>query len=351
MATLSAVINDPPRPQQPFLLLQSSVAQSGIPLLRQVVANNLGTRSSEHFLLFSFIYPSTDILKDESLPENVQVFDWLDAVPEYDKNWSDPRPKIISAVEKTPPGSVQVIIDSVDILCSDIGSVSETYEFLSSLLDLVRARPSPSRLILHATCPSQLISLLTQPTFSPSLVRLTAHPAVLLTHLATDYLTPPPPSSPKAKFWGAFLPLSERIHDVERLVYGSKANGEGSGGIAEIVVEILIRGGDGRKRGIDREIEGWSASMGPCDLTKLEGLKGVWTKKAPVETGPDPTQNISFNLNLTSSQQESRAQVPLPYAHEGNPSKPPQSTVAAIFYDPDSADDIDDDDPDEDLDI
>src|SRR6266567_447956 len=32
---------------------------------------------------------------------------------------------------------------------------------------------------------------------------------------------------------------------------------------------------------------------------------------------PDPTQNLPFNLSLTSSQQKSRAQVPLPYAHEG----------------------------------
>jgi hypothetical protein len=32
---------------------------------------------------------------------------------------------------------------------------------------------------------------------------------------------------------------------------------------------------------------------------------------------PDPTQNLSFNLNLTSAQQEARASVPLPYAHEG----------------------------------
>ena len=82
---------------------------------------------------------------------------------------------------------------------------------------------------------------------------------------------------------------------------------------------------------------------------------------------PDPTQNVSFNLILTASQQQSRAQVPLPYAHEGNSAvqayydinltftsgKPTekQTNSAAILYDPDSADDIDDDDPDEDLDI
>jgi elongator complex protein 5 len=58
--------------------------------------------------------------------------------------------------------------------------------------------------------------------------------------------------------------------------------------------------------------------------------------------------------------------VPLPYAHEGQLSllflsashverdrkgKSIINVRGAIFYDPDSADDIDDDDPDEDLDI
>ncbi len=91
---------------------------------------------------------------------------------------------------------------------------------------------------------------------------------------------------------------------------------------------------------------------------------------------PDPTKNVSFNLNLTPEQQQSRAQVPLPYAHDGAfisrllillrvPLNPAWSTgvsqtnmgtpsaipEGSILYDPDSADDIDDDDPDEDLDI
>lgn len=86
-----------------------------------------------------------------------------------------------------------------------------------------------------------------------------------------------------------------------------------------------------------------------------------------MKAAPDPTQNISFNLQLTAEQQQSRAQVPLPYAHEGKfkatisfdpfahdiPFKgnPIPAQSAAIFYDPDSADDIDDDDPDEDLDL
>jgi elongator complex protein 5 len=79
----------------------------------------------------------------------------------------------------------------------------------------------------------------------------------------------------------------------------------------------------------------------------------------------DPTTNLSFSLNLTPSQQAARAQVPLPYAHQGHLYTVLQPLKAdcvlliggdpkvqgAIYYDPDSADDIDDDDPDEDLDI
>lgn len=81
----------------------------------------------------------------------------------------------------------------------------------------------------------------------------------------------------------------------------------------------------------------------------------------------DPTHNLPFNLSLTKAQQHSRAQVPLPYAHEGlhvslltlhylkysDTGQPEDNSGAggAIYYDPDSADDIDEDDPDEDLDI
>lgn len=37
------------------------------------------------------------------------------------------------------------------------------------------------------------------------------------------------------------------------------------------------------------------------------------------QEAPDPTKNLSFNLSLTESQQASRAQVPLPYEHDGDP--------------------------------
>jgi elongator complex protein 5 len=147
----------------------------------------------------------------------------------------------------------------------------------------------------------------------------------------------------------------------------------------DIVAEVLIRAGSdgGARRGVERALEGWSLQSGPCALSRLQSLKDIFSRKVidrvcldlsspfafshpKPQIAPDPTTNISFNLNLTPAQQESRSQVPLPYAHEGNDpnfhprGKPPSQGCGSspvIIYDPDSADDIDDDDPDEDLDI
>jgi len=153
-------------------------------------------------------------------------------------------------------------------------------------------------------------------------------------HIATSYLTLPPPASPPVKFWGIFVPVSERGGESDRLVYGPDGEGSGGAGSGELVVEVLLRKSSGRKKGVERSLEGWSRGS-PCELTELESLKGIWNKK-PIsqvyldanffescpelflfKAPPDSTQDVSFNLNLTPSQRKSRAQVPLPYAHEG----------------------------------
>ncbi|KAJ6610051.1 hypothetical protein B0H10DRAFT_2061822 [Mycena sp. CBHHK59/15] len=337
-------LNDPRRRQQPFLLLQSSIAQSGVGIIRQLLTDATGRG-----VLFCLLHSSLLSFNQEP---NVLVYDFLDNVPGYSENYVDPRQRIQAAVENAPAGPLDFLIDSVDTLSSDIGSVSETYKFLRELICLIRARSSPSRLIIHALSSSPLLPLLSQPAFSPSLTHVISHPPSLLLHLSTEYLTLPPPASSEAKFWGIFLPVSERVYESERLIFGT--GGEGTGDDNEVVIEMLVRGdgdGLGRTRGVERTLKGWSFARGPCALTELDTLKSLWSRNVTEPTVVDPTQNVSFNLNLTASQQSSRAQVPLPYAHEGKPLERQSPTPAAIFYDPDSADDIDDDDPDEDLDI
>ncbi|KAF8237803.1 hypothetical protein L208DRAFT_1421463 [Tricholoma matsutake] len=359
MSLLSKIISEPPRPQNSFLVLLSSVAQSGLPVLRQLLSSKLisDNTGSTRFLLFCFCYPATDLLESfRSPPDFIEVHDWVGHVPEYDVGQFSPREAILSAIRNTSPsGCLDVIIDCLDTLSSDIGSTPQTYMFLREVLALA---PDPSRLILHGLKTCKLAPLLMQPAFSPSLVCLLAHPSVLITHLAREYLTPPPPASSDSKFWGVFLPVSERDYECERLVFGN--DGEGSGSTTEFVLEVLVRSlnGSGRKRGVERTLEGWSSiEGGTCELTKLESLKTLWRKsEVMVESegrgAPDVVNDISFNLTLTASQHQSRARVPLPYSHDGKGTlNNIANSSAVILYDPDSADDIDDDDPDEDLDI
>ncbi|KAG2176109.1 hypothetical protein INT43_005342 [Umbelopsis isabellina] len=82
--------------------------------------------------------------------------------------------------------------------------------------------------------------------------------------------------------------------------------------------------------------------------------------EAPVAA--DPTANLSFNLTLTDEQRRAKEKLVLPYMKAQNRGvvevdsgdrsgnvEPP--STGSIYYEPDAADDFDDEDPDEDLDI
>lgn len=139
----------------------------------------------------------------------------------------------------------------------------------------------PSVLILHLL-PCPLLPILTQTLLSATLTHIIAHPPSLLTHLASSYLTPPPPAGSAEKFWTVFIPVSERVHESEALVYGPDGSGTCSGGgmdFPEFVVELIVRGiaAERRKRGIERTIEAWSG-IGPERLENLDSLKSIWSR-------------------------------------------------------------------------
>lgn len=92
---------------------------------------------------------------------------------------------------------------------------------------------------------------------------------------------PPPPLTPLPKFWSLFLPISERVHDTEQLVFS--ADGEGTRHQTEFVVEVVVREGNGRHRGVERVLEGWSTIQGgPCELSGLESLNHLLKKQKVV---------------------------------------------------------------------
>lgn len=68
----------------------------------------------------------------------------------------------------------------------------------------------------------------------------------------------------------------------------------------------------------------------------------------------DPTANLSFNLSLTDEQRKQKEDLVLPYlkAQQFEVSIDEEKKAGGlIYYDPDAADDFDDEDPDDDLDI
>lgn len=159
---LPSIISNSFRPHYPFLILESSLVQSCLPILRAIVAQK---GSKGHTLLFCLLHPPSSLVDDPALQsENLKVFDRTHCVPEYDDDYVDPRDFILDAVkagEQTmaelaitrsftltshprsvaPPGPLNVIIDSADLLCDDIGSPSQTHALIISLLQLIRARP------------------------------------------------------------------------------------------------------------------------------------------------------------------------------------------------------------------
>ena len=52
----------------------------------------------------------------------------------------------------------------------------------------------------------------------------------------------------------------------------------------EIVLEVLTRAPEGRGRNLERELEGWTnADDGPCSLSELDSLKGIFEGKGRAE--------------------------------------------------------------------
>ncbi|GJJ13991.1 hypothetical protein Clacol_008248 [Clathrus columnatus] len=135
--------------------------------------------------------------------------------------------------------------------------------------------------------------------------------------------------------------------EVEAMIWGSEGIGWASGD--SLVMEVVSRHPSGRQT-VERTLEGCHNGQ-YVKLSDLPELKHLWKSGNSIKSNDITPSSIthdldlSFNLNLSEKQQSDRAQVPLPYVHEGNP------ISSTIYYDPDSADDIDEDDPDEDLDI
>lgn len=340
---IATIVSGESRPHFPFVVLQSSLVQSSLPVLRAFVDKR---DAVSPVIIFSLLYPPLTLV-DPSEEEGLQIVDMRAEVPGYSETRPDPLDYFSSIVKQAPDGPLTVIIDAADVLCADLGSPSQTCAVIMSLLSHISARPKPSRLVIHLTTPSPLRDHILAPRLSPTLAHVVAHPPALLLHLATAQLMPPPPASRPDRFWHVFSPLSSRTWEVEEIVLGPGGGGARNDG--EMVIEVVTRAPEGVGRNLEKELLGWLRDS-PCSLSELDSLKAIFEDVGKTAS-EQLTPHLSFNLNLTPEQQQSRANVPLPYAHKGELDRHASQSSGAILYDPDSADDIDDDDPDDDLNI
>lgn len=91
------------------------------------------------------------------------------------------------------------------------------------------------------------------------------------------------------------------------------------------------------------------------EVLDVTEIKSVDQTTSAVDTGQtDPTANLTFNLTLTDKEKMARSQVKLPYTYDRNRQDDTLNKSVGegkIFYQPDEADDFDEEDPDDDLDI
>ena len=107
MALLREYVSGPPRAYRPLLLIQSSVAQSGIPLLRHVVAESSKDQLSTQCLLFCLLYVPSDLVERNSASDRITVYDWLEFVPGYGDTSYDVKKLILQAIQE---GTVPLVL-------------------------------------------------------------------------------------------------------------------------------------------------------------------------------------------------------------------------------------------------
>lgn len=100
---LPSILTQSQRPNQPFLLLQSSTAQTCLPILRKIINSDKGVRLKRtSTLVLCFLYPPFTLVDESSLKSNgghIEVLDYTEKIPGYDDSWIDPRDEILAAVQ------------------------------------------------------------------------------------------------------------------------------------------------------------------------------------------------------------------------------------------------------------
>lgn len=86
---LPSILANSTRPQQPFILAQSSASHTCLPIIQELISSSLKRKNTSVYL-FCFLHPPSSFTpKTDQWPNNLHVFDWTYRVPGYDSSSSD----------------------------------------------------------------------------------------------------------------------------------------------------------------------------------------------------------------------------------------------------------------------
>ncbi|KAJ9094809.1 hypothetical protein QFC20_006823 [Naganishia adeliensis] len=397
--SLSSILGNTQTPHQSLLVIADTPTLPGHAVLKDLVRRNLESNTPAAFVCV--LHPPVSY---GLTTQNARILDLTDLAYDAASPFERLETWLRTTVDELGRG-VQVYIDALDVLVEDWDAAGRAVRLVKSLLKDLRGLKAPSRLVLLVPKYSPFLDHLITPSLSPTITLLQLHAPLLIAHLASTFLTSPPASgildsaseSAGMKFWSilnasdglgsagwagaaagdvrgkgkakaegtSFALSGEELGSggvIELVDWASSGEGEVESAKGGVVVQVLVRKlQGGANKGMSRSLEALvprGAGLVACPWNEVDGLRDVGRtyvssavepEKESQENHPSQ-QHIPFNLSLTASQQASRAQVPIPYAHEGDdaPSTVPQG---GIIFEPGSEDDMDDDDPDEDLDF
>jgi elongator complex protein 5 len=92
-----AVISNASRPSHPFVVLESSVTQSCLPVLNAILQYD---KPKGQTLVFCFLHaPSSLVDPARAKNDQLQFFDKTDSIPGYSDNWINPEQFILDTVK------------------------------------------------------------------------------------------------------------------------------------------------------------------------------------------------------------------------------------------------------------
>ncbi|WWC90886.1 uncharacterized protein L201_005823 [Kwoniella dendrophila CBS 6074] len=335
---LSGILDNTQIPHQSLCVINDSVSFSGLNVFKDILRR--GIRRGEEITLISILHPPELLLPNDSSSNSsskLNIIDLSSSINGYDdnaENIESIKEKILSTYN-----SGQIFIDALDILSEDY-SISKVLSLIRSLLTSIKNAKAPSRLVLSLPSTSTKIhSSIIPPSFNSTLTLINSFQPKLIEHLSKSYLSPIT-TIPTPNFWMILENSIKRnlqndlsFKSDSTLPFEFDPNWDIKSDKSAIL-QILVRKPTGGIKGISRSLEAVKLNTTTeqqienqsLDIIPLDSLIDLNPFSKPLsnndiggekQINTHSELNLPFNLSLTDDQKNKRAQVPLPYAHEG----------------------------------